>query len=109
MVLGCSRLLGDEGSSKRGDAPEEARFLDVFSGPCGLLGGSRPAQGVLGESHHGRVLYFRYNRPYDTDIYLLSRTADTRQESLLYGVGIPFLVLAGAGIALRKSDDSTTS
>ncbi len=60
-------------------------------------------------AHANRVLYYRYDRSWNSDFYLLSRGTASRDDAMLYGVGVPLLVCGAAVVVLRHESGSAGS
>lgn len=66
-------------------------------------------EAVVNESRSSRVLYYHYDRVWHNDFYLLSKSASSRDDAMIYGLGVPVLLFGVAAAAIRLESGSATS
>ncbi|HJN12215.1 MAG TPA: hypothetical protein QF564_26265 [Pirellulaceae bacterium] len=66
-------------------------------------------EAIVSESRSGRVLFYHYDRAWNNDHYLLSKSTASRDDALLYGLGVPLLLFGAAMVVIRLEGGSTGS
>jgi hypothetical protein len=65
-------------------------------------------EAIVSESRSGRVLYYHYDRAWDSDFYLLSKSTASRDDAMLYGLSVPLLLFGVAAVVIRLENGSGT-
>jgi hypothetical protein len=64
---------------------------------------------IVSDSRCDRVLYYHYDRAWNNDLFLLSKSPDTREEAMLYGMGMPLVLLGIAAAVIHIERGSQSS
>jgi hypothetical protein len=56
---------------------------------------------IVSRSHFDRMLFYRYNRAYHRDIFLLSKPGEDREEAQFYGLLLPGVLIGGALLVFK--------